>query len=406
MERYKVLVIEDDEAARRQLTKVIQKEGFEVITAQDGQNGLEIFEKEKPEIIITDLKMPKIDGIEVMHRAKRLSPNVQIVLITAYGEADTAIMVLKEGVLDYLKKPIDLEQLSVALGRAKEKIAEYKKVHPFPSLLLAEDEEKTRDRLARVLEKEGWQVFRAGDGQEAVDIFQERKIDIVLLDIKMPRKDGLTTLHELRGISADFEAMILTGYGDESSAIQAMRDGAINFLRKPIDLEELVIAVKRAIEHLNIVRNLKYRTRELELSKQLIAKITKEKEIIIDVRNHARKSALEFAQQLIDSLPMGIVAVDRDMKLCYMNRHLAEKVKIRPQQALDEEFLKNLSKVGIQGLSYESLAAINKLFESPPGTIETIRIGEYAYLILLSMMVVTEEKTERVVVLAMRGERK
>lgn len=82
-----------------------------------------------------------------------------------------------------------------------------------------EDEETTRTRLGRVLEKENWKVFLASDGEEGVKIFTENKIDVALIDIKMPKKDGLQTLHELRGITDDFEAIVLTGYGDESAAI-------------------------------------------------------------------------------------------------------------------------------------------------------------------------------------------
>ena len=93
-------------------------------------------------------------------------------------------------------------------------------------------------------------------------MFQEKKIDIVLLDLKMPKKGGIETLHEMRKITDDFEAIILTGYSDETSAIQAMRDGAINILQKSDDTEKTISEIKKAIEKLCSERSLKYRNRK------------------------------------------------------------------------------------------------------------------------------------------------
>ncbi|MFC1715149.1 response regulator [Candidatus Poribacteria bacterium] len=404
MEGYKVLVVEDNEITREQLAKTIRKEGFEVLVAEDGQMGLEMFKSESPDILITDLRMPHIDGLELMREVRNLSRTVQIILITAFGETDTAVSALREGALDYLKKPIDLELLVLALGRAKEKIAEYKKVLPFPVLLLADDEEPTRNRLARVLEKEGWKVHTASDGEEAVSVFQRMKIDIVVLDIKMPKKDGLQTLHEMRSITDDFEAMILTGYGDESSAIQAMRDGAMNFLKKPIDIDQLIVVVEKAIEKIHVDRSLKYRIRELELAKEIIAKITAEEGIIIDVRNHDPKLARDFALRLIDAVPLGLVVLNRDMGIRYVNRYLTGKIDYQPEK-IDEKFLESLGKIGVSKLSCESLVStLNQLFESPAGKLESMRIGKDSYLTLTKMTILGEEERESAVLVVMREE--
>ena len=84
MENISVLIIDDDVSTREHLAKVIQKEGFEVFIAEDGKTGLDIFHKEHPQIIVTDLKMPQMDGLGLMHTIKQLSPEVQIILTTAF----------------------------------------------------------------------------------------------------------------------------------------------------------------------------------------------------------------------------------------------------------------------------------------------------------------------------------
>lgn len=134
MEGYKVLIVEDNEVIREQLARVIRKEGFEVVTAEDGEMGLEMFKNERPEILIADLKMPGMNGMELMHEVRSLSTSVQIIVVTGFGKFDTAISALHEGAMDYLQKPVDLELLILALERAKEKIKEARRLFTFSHL--------------------------------------------------------------------------------------------------------------------------------------------------------------------------------------------------------------------------------------------------------------------------------
>ena len=405
MEPLRVLVIEDDETARKQMAKAIRKEGYQVLTAEDGRAGLDIFEKERPEIVITDLKMPGIGGLEVMQTVKRLSPNVQVVLITAFGGVDTAILALREGVLDYLTKPLDLDHLTVVLGRASEKVEEFKEGDSFPILLLADDDEKTRKRLAKVLKDESWIVMQAGTGREAVDIFDREKIDVAILDIKMPEMDGLEALHEMRSISDDFEAIILTGYGDESSAIQALRDGAMNFLKKPVDIDQLILSAQKALEKLRSARSLKYRTRELQLATQVIGRITKENKLFVDLRRSVPQATLEFALQLLDAIPIGLLGVDQDMNVLYMNRSCTQPFGCQPEK-VDEEFLRKLATIGIKDLTLELLkSTVDRIAGASIGTIETISTGKYAYISLVPLKVSRESGELNVAMIILRGER-
>ncbi len=338
---------------------------------------------------------------------KCLSPEVQVILITAFGGDDLAITALRNGVLDYLKKPIDIDALIVALGRAKENIYLRKRTGLFPCLLLAEDEEGTRDRLARVLEGEGWKVLQASDGEKAVNIFQSAKIDIVVLDIKMPQKDGLTALKEMRSISDDFEAIILSGFGDEATAIEAMRSGAINFIRKPIDLDHLIVSVERAIERLRLNRALKYRNRELEIQKEFIAYINKNSEIVVNINEHLAEKITAFAQQLLDALPIAIFVVDREFRILYYNRDMG-KIGDYRNQVINEDFIKKLAKIGAAAITYDSLISrISKVYEEKSGRIERMEIGKYGYatLSLLKVMKYFDEKMTDLVVVAIRGER-
>ena len=118
----KLLVI-DDEASTRDLLKLsLESDGYTVFTAEDGPKGLEIFAREDPPVILTDIKMPGMDGIEVLKRIKERSPEAEVIVITGHGEMNLAIQALQLEASDFINKPISDESLAVALRRAEEKI--------------------------------------------------------------------------------------------------------------------------------------------------------------------------------------------------------------------------------------------------------------------------------------------
>lgn len=119
----KKLLVIDDEASTRDLLKLsLEMEGYTVFVAEDGPKGLEIFAKENPTVVLTDIKMPGMDGIEVLRRIKEQSPDAEVIVITGHGEMNLAIEALKLEASDFISKPVSDESLNVALRRAEEKI--------------------------------------------------------------------------------------------------------------------------------------------------------------------------------------------------------------------------------------------------------------------------------------------
>ncbi len=99
-----------------------------------------------------------------------------------------------------------------------------------------------------MLSTEGYDVLTAADGAEGFDRFQQENPDLVITDVRMPRKDGLEVLKDIKALGDDVDAIILTGYSDEATAISCLQDGAYNYHLKPLeDLEVIPASVKRAI---------------------------------------------------------------------------------------------------------------------------------------------------------------
>ncbi len=119
----KLLLIDDEEGIRKILGLSLRDAGYEVITAADGKQGLEYFQKENPLIVLTDIKMPGLDGMEVLQRIKSISPDTEVIMITGHGEMDLAIKSLQLEASDFITKPIQDQVLFGALRRAEEKLA-------------------------------------------------------------------------------------------------------------------------------------------------------------------------------------------------------------------------------------------------------------------------------------------
>jgi DNA-binding NtrC family response regulator len=119
--RGKVLVVDDEANARNALAELIEEEGYETATAADGRRALELVPTFDPDVILTDLKMPGIDGLELIDRAKPLCPHAAFVVMTAFGSIDTAVEAIKRGAENYLTKPLDLAAVTALVERALEK---------------------------------------------------------------------------------------------------------------------------------------------------------------------------------------------------------------------------------------------------------------------------------------------
>ncbi|MCA9764184.1 MAG: sigma-54-dependent Fis family transcriptional regulator [Gemmatimonadetes bacterium] len=120
-------------------------------------------------------------------------------------------------------------------------------------LLVVDDEESIRDILAQVLGYEGYEVITAGSGGEALHHYHEGPFDLVLLDVKMQGIDGLDTLAQLRDLDPDVRVVMISGHGSIGTAVQAVKDGAFDFLEKPLDSDRLLVTVQRALEHRRLV---------------------------------------------------------------------------------------------------------------------------------------------------------
>lgn len=114
----KILIIDDDDSFRRVLEYNLEADGYQVVTASSGEDGLVLFKEHSPDLVITDMKMNGISGLDVLGAVKKISPDALIIIITAFGAVDKAVEAMKLGAYDYITKPINRDELKLVVRKA------------------------------------------------------------------------------------------------------------------------------------------------------------------------------------------------------------------------------------------------------------------------------------------------
>ncbi|HHO49664.1 MAG TPA: sigma-54-dependent Fis family transcriptional regulator, partial [Deltaproteobacteria bacterium] len=116
-----ILVVDDDEANRVTMERILKRERYRVVHAQSGREAMQLLRTERVDLILTDLKMPGMSGIDLLKAARKIDPDLEVVVMTAYGTVETAVEAMKEGAYDFVSKPLRRMELVTALRKALEK---------------------------------------------------------------------------------------------------------------------------------------------------------------------------------------------------------------------------------------------------------------------------------------------
>ena len=189
-ELWKIVVIDDEEGIRRVMRITLEDAGYTVVTAPDGQAGLRLCSEMSPQIVITDIRMPGMDGIQVLEAVKQRFPDVEVIVVTAFGEMDLAIRALQLDASDFITKPIDNEILFIALDRARQRYATQQQIKDYTRYL-----------------EEGW----AETAQELMDTFSFQRN---LIENSMDGIMGLNVEGQVVTFNRSLEQMLGYSKGD------------------------------------------------------------------------------------------------------------------------------------------------------------------------------------------------
>lgn len=116
----KILVIDDDDSIRETLTNLLTRLNYSVLSASNGRMGVDIAKKEQPDLVISDLRMPQLDGLEVLEELQKYDPQIRVIIITAHDDMLTTVQAMQKGAYDFIEKPIEIERLKISIKRALE----------------------------------------------------------------------------------------------------------------------------------------------------------------------------------------------------------------------------------------------------------------------------------------------
>ena len=115
-----ILVVDDEENAREGLSKILSKEGYSVDMASNGKEAIETLRRQSFDLVITDMKMPLMDGFEVLREIKKMNENIGVIMITAYGEVESYLEAMNMGAFEYINKPVRVNELKRVISKVLE----------------------------------------------------------------------------------------------------------------------------------------------------------------------------------------------------------------------------------------------------------------------------------------------
>ncbi len=241
-----ILIIEDDEYFRDLLKQLFEAEDYTVLVASNSRGALKILQEENPDLIITDIIMEDIDGLEIIMEIKKKSPEKPIIAISGGGSIGPKAYLSSAKALgaDFtFRKPFSTDKMLDAVKSIM--------TTSIRKILVIEDDDNFREMLKQILEVEGYKVIEASDGRTALKILQEENPDLIITDIIMEDIDGLEIIMEIKEDRPTRPIIAISGggsIGPSAYLSSAKVLGADHTFTKPFSFEDIQSTLKELLD--------------------------------------------------------------------------------------------------------------------------------------------------------------
>lgn len=232
----KVLIVDDEPGMRVTLAEILEDEGYEVLTAASGEEAVARCAERSFDVVLMDVRMPGIDGVEAFRRIRRAKEQVRVILMSAYSVQDLRRLALEEGAVAFLPKPLDIEVVVRLISEVND-----------TAILVAEPDDDTALAVVAPLRSRGYRVTRASTRREAFELAEQIKFDIVLIDTRMSAAEGdevesgLDLYLGIKRLTPSAIAVMISGEaGEDAVARRAISNNAYTVVYKPIEPESLL----------------------------------------------------------------------------------------------------------------------------------------------------------------------
>lgn len=250
----KLLLVDDEEEFLMATSQALGRRGFQVSIAPNGVTALEVIHSDVFDVVVLDVKMPDIDGIEVFRKIHNQYPHLPIIMLTGHSSISDAFQTSKEGIADYLSKPIEIDDLARKIERAVSEAGEKNTQEEVDNkmnmitesirVMLVDDEVEFLNSLQKIFTRRHIHTITADNGPRALELLQEELVDVLVLDVKMPGMDGLEVLRIVKKKHPGIQVILLSGHPSVESAMRGIKLGANEYLRKPPEIDELIKTIR------------------------------------------------------------------------------------------------------------------------------------------------------------------
>jgi len=264
-EKIRVLLVDDEEDFLLSSAQALERRGFQVDVAPNGVTALEKIDRVEYQIVVLDVKMPDIDGLEVFRILRQRHPSLPVVMLTGHSSLEDAFQTSRDGIADYLDKPIDMDELARRLRAIVQRHqaqaesgdrVEAEDAGETVRVMVVDDEIDFLQSVKAVLERRRLSVTTAESGEAALGLLAENLVDVIVLDVKMPGMSGLDVLRRVKRDYPSVQVILLSGHPSVDAAVEGVRLGANEYLQKPPDIEHLAGTIRKLHqEKLAIVQN-------------------------------------------------------------------------------------------------------------------------------------------------------
>ena len=235
MQNLNVFIVDDDKDFAESVADVLELKGHNVTFASTGEEAIEKMRQHDFDITFMDVKLPGKNGVESFLDIRRLKPSAKVIMMTGYSVEQLLDEAVDNGAWGILHKPLDMKSV----------LKQLEKIKPH-GVMIVDDDSDFVDSIKELLAEHGYDVFVALDGSEALERIDSDKIDVLILDLRMPMLNGLEVYMKLKELNKVVPTIIVTAYAkEEAEQLNMFRKLTITGIpTKPFDPEDLLASVQ------------------------------------------------------------------------------------------------------------------------------------------------------------------
>lgn len=236
MNKTRILVVDDEANMRTTLADILADEGYDVTTAGDGWEAINLCSESSFDVVLMDVRMPGMDGVEAFRRLREHNDEARVILMSAYSVDHLKQSALEEGAIAFLPKPLNVENVVKLVGEVRD-----------TAILIVEEDEPVSRAMRETLRREGYRVTAVHSPHEALELVGQIRFDVVFIATRLPTMNGLELYLAIRKVTPSTVAVMISHAEgrDDQLAREAVRHTAYTVVRKPLDLPGVLALLDR-----------------------------------------------------------------------------------------------------------------------------------------------------------------